>query len=90
MAQCQVTGDVISFDGYDVARISSKLPATLRERLEEALEAACTPSDEAEAESKVEVPEDWLATIMKRAKEKAAAGMIELSDLERICSELKE
>lgn len=106
MAHCQVIGDVIRFDGYDVARISSRFPATVRGRLEDALEGAIeVEGDEVKCECKHEakcpmyraevgeaanVPEDWLKAIMKRATEKAAAGMVELSDLQRICSELKE
>lgn len=87
MAQCQVIGDVISFDGYDVARISSKLPASLRGRLEDALEDAV----ESETENKLTVvSEHCLDNIMNLAKAKAAAGMIELGELEQIFSQFKE
>ena len=43
-------GDVIEFDGYIVGRIRADIPATVRDRLDDALKNAAPAAPEKEAE----------------------------------------
>lgn len=85
----QVIGDVLHFDGYVVGRLKSDVLATVRGRFEDALSNAYVDDDKEEI-SKAKVGDELLKTVLEKAKEAAEAGMIELSDLEQICRELKE
>lgn len=85
----QVIGDVLHFDGYVVGRLSKAVPASVRARLDEALENAVERDDEEEAD-KAKDADELLKKVVAKSKEAAEAGMVELSDLEQICRELKE
>lgn len=79
-----VAGNVIEFDGYHIARISTAVPATVRDRFESALDNAY--------EEGGELPEafhEGLDKLFADIKAKAEAGMVEMSDIETIFNELK-
>ena len=91
MANIDIIGDALHFDGYFVGKISSKLPASVRGRLEEALENAYTddcvePISECDLEA---IHEQVKKKVMKAAGEIAEANMIELDDLELVLQHLE-
>lgn len=86
-----VIGDVIEFDGYRAARISSALPATARARFEEALANAYEDDDEPSvSKNDTTSAVEMLDEVLEAAKAKAEAGMVELADLATILSEMKD
>lgn len=84
-----VVGNAIEFDGYSIARISTGVPATVRGRFEDALANAYEDSDDTPSEEDKKTAVEILDGIFEAAKAKAEAGMVELSDLETILSEMK-
>lgn len=83
-----VVGNVIEFDGYHIARISTAVPATVRGRFEEALENAHNDRTEQD-EIDRKVIGEGLDSLIERIKAKAEAGMVEVSDVEAILNEVK-
>jgi hypothetical protein len=84
-----VVGNVIEFDGYHIARISTGVPATVRGRFEEALANAYEDSDNTPTEDDKKSAVELLDAIFETAKDKSEAGMVELADLETILNDLK-
>lgn len=84
-----VVGNVIEFDGYHIARISTAVPATVRDRFEEALGNAYNDKDEAD-EIDRKVIAEGLDSLIERIKAKSEAGMVEFRDVEAILNEVKE
>lgn len=83
-----VVGNVIEFDGYSIARISTAVPATVRDRFEEALSNAYNDrSEDFEADRKAIA--EGVDSILERLKAKAEAGMVEYRDVEAILNEVK-
>lgn len=84
-----VVGNVIEFDGYHIARISTGVPATVRGRFEDALANAYEDSDDTPSEEDKKTAAELLDGIFEAAKEGSEAGMVELADLQTILNELK-
>lgn len=85
-----VVANVIEFDGYQIARISTGVPATVRGRFEDALANAYEDSDETPSEADKKNDAEVLDGIFEAAKAKAEAGMVELSELATILNALKK
>jgi hypothetical protein len=83
-----VVGNVIEFDGYHIARISTSVPATVRGRFEDCLNNAYEDNDEV-SENDTKSAVELLDGILQAAKDKSEAGMVELADVETILNDLK-
>ena len=84
----EVVGDVLTFDGFDIARISKRVPATTRARFEDAIDKAVL--DEAKEAEEAKVATKVLDDALTKIKATAEAGMIDVADVEQVFRELKE
>lgn len=74
-----VVGNAIEFEGYHIARISTAVPATVRDRFESALETAYVTDPEPTVEDCGEV----LKNLLDAMKELAEVGMVEVTQIQK-------
>lgn len=91
MASFSIKGDIICFDGWEIARLSSKLPASVVGQIEESLDGFCPAEAEENAEVAAapdEVLSDFINKLKGEIRGKSRATFVSVDEVSKICDRL--